>query len=46
VQAQVPALQLLPEAQLVPFAALVHADVLEPGWQVWQALLAFTVPDV
>jgi hypothetical protein len=43
--AQVAALQTLPEPQLVPFAALVHSDVLVPGWQLWHALVGFEAPD-
>jgi hypothetical protein len=43
--AQLPALQT-PVAQLTPFATSVHAVVLVPGWQVWQALVGFAAPDV
>jgi len=31
--------------QDVPSARLLHADVLAPGWQVWQGLLPFASPD-
>ena len=39
------ALQTCPEPQAEPTARLVHAPVLVPGWQLWQALLGFTAPD-
>ena len=42
----VAALQISPEAQPVPFARALHAEVLRPGWQLWQELPGFTVPDV
>jgi hypothetical protein len=44
-EAQTPTLQTSPVAQLVPFATLVHAVVLVPGWQVSQAFVGFAVPD-
>jgi hypothetical protein len=28
-----------------PFAVVVHAVVLVPGWHVWQALRGFAAPD-
>jgi len=40
---QLPALQTSPVPQLVPFVALLHADVLTPGWQLWHTLLGFMV---
>jgi hypothetical protein len=43
--AQLPALQTSPAAQLVPFATLLHAVVLLPGWQFKQALVGFAAPD-
>ena len=33
-----------PLPQLDPFDSVVHAEVLVPGWQLWQALLGFSVP--
>jgi hypothetical protein len=35
-------------AQVVPFALAltVHAVVLVPGWQLWQAFVGFAAPDV
>jgi len=42
---QVPAEQTSLMLQLVPLARLVHDDVLVPGWQLWHALLALTVPE-
>jgi hypothetical protein len=43
--AHVPALQTEPAPQLVPFASLVHAEVLAPGWQLWQALPGSAAPE-
>jgi len=37
-----PAVQTLPDAQLVPSVRLLHAVVLVAGWQLWQALAEFT----
>jgi len=34
----------MPVPQHVPSALLVHAVVLEAGWQVWQAFVGFGVP--
>jgi hypothetical protein len=38
-------LQISPAPQLVPLAAVLQAEVLVPGWQLWQALLGFDAPD-
>jgi hypothetical protein len=39
--AQVPALQISPGAQLIPFATLLNSVVLVAGWHVWQAFAGF-----
>jgi hypothetical protein len=44
--AQVPALQTSPVAQIAPLATLLQSVVVVPGWQLWQGLLEFVVPDV
>jgi hypothetical protein len=41
---QLPLLQTACEAQLVPFAMLLHAVVLAEGWQLWQLFVGFVVP--
>jgi hypothetical protein len=42
---QLPVLHTSPVAQLVPFATLLHCVVLALGWQLWQALVGFSVLD-
>jgi hypothetical protein len=42
--AQLPALHTWPPPHAVPFATLLHAVVLEPGWQLWQASPGFSAP--
>jgi hypothetical protein len=42
--AQLPALQISPVAQLVPFATLLHAAVFASGSQFWQAFVGFGAP--
>jgi hypothetical protein len=42
---QTPLSQIIPVPQLRPFPMLDHEMVLAPGWQLWQALPGFTVPD-
>jgi hypothetical protein len=34
-----------PPLQPLPFATLLHAVVLIPGWQLWQTLPGFAAPD-
>jgi hypothetical protein len=41
---QLPALHTSPTPQLVPVATLLHAVVLVAGWQLWHAVLGFSVP--
>jgi hypothetical protein len=41
---QLPAVQISPVPQPAPSARLVHAVVLEPGWQLWHGLAGFAVP--
>jgi hypothetical protein len=42
--AQAAELQTSPVPHADPFERSVHAEVLVPGWQVWQALVEFTAP--
>jgi hypothetical protein len=42
---QVDPLQMCPEPQLAPVAAVVHAELLVPGSQLWQGLAGLALPD-
>jgi hypothetical protein len=41
-----PATQVTPDAHVVPFASVVHAVVLLPGWQISHASPASVAPVV
>jgi hypothetical protein len=41
---QLAALHTIPVPQPAPLGTLVHVEVLDPGWQLWQALAGLGAP--